>query len=224
MPHASDIPEITGREGAEQVPGKRRITEADLAGITLMRGGHRRPADGLCAMEAAALFAGEPHSDAPDCACSAIGKYVIPVNDALSDEGRQSLKPFLLRIIGSRAGTEVEHKRARYLAWQAITKFAPPALHAEGWKEEAARLAGLGGKPTDINLIAAEYIASAIKSESDLASWVLSVARNVLDENLLLASRGAAVVASEAADIIGWESVLPLALAALDGALKIGEA
>lgn len=47
-----------------------------FASLTLHEGAHKDPADGMCAMEAAAWIAGEPHSDHPACACPVIGAFM----------------------------------------------------------------------------------------------------------------------------------------------------
>lgn len=82
-------------------------------GIDLRRGAHTSREQGVCAMEAAAWLAGEPHSDQPQCACPVIAAFVIAWNDALpTDEDRNrilkaaawdALKPTVATLQGSAA-------------------------------------------------------------------------------------------------------------------------
>ena len=73
--------------------------ELDLDTLILKAGGH--PEDGeFCIMEAVAFVAGEPWSDHPACASQVIGAFMRSWNDALDDEGRQKLKPYVRRLVG----------------------------------------------------------------------------------------------------------------------------
>lgn len=49
----------------------------DLEKVTLREGAHGSREEGMCVMEAVAWFAGEPHSDSPDCASPIITKFAI---------------------------------------------------------------------------------------------------------------------------------------------------
>jgi hypothetical protein len=66
----------------------------------LSRGRHRNPARGACFMEYTALLAGEPFSDAPRCVDPELASVLRAANDALSDDERPALVPFLGRAIG----------------------------------------------------------------------------------------------------------------------------
>jgi len=48
----------------------------DLDAITLASGAHDRRTDGVCVMEAVAWWAGEDHSDRPECASPVIAALV----------------------------------------------------------------------------------------------------------------------------------------------------
>ena len=78
--------------------------EQKLAGITLKLGIHADREDGMCAMEAAAYLAGEPHTDHPVCACPAITTFVINWNDSLPDDAARNrwIKPLVPLLVGSR--------------------------------------------------------------------------------------------------------------------------
>src|SRR5579864_4270188 len=79
--------------------------------IKLERGSHP-PDDGVCLLEAAARKAGEKHTDSPLCVSPVIAAYGRGLNDALDDEDRQLLVPFIDRLIGTRASIETEIRRA----------------------------------------------------------------------------------------------------------------
>lgn len=85
--------------------------------LSLKRGAHSSPDDGMCVMEAVAYVAGEPHSDAPTCACPVIGAFMRSWNDCLTDADRDRiLAPYITRLVGSRSTSDVELRRS-YLAF-----------------------------------------------------------------------------------------------------------
>ena len=65
--------------------------------LTLGHGSHGDRTEGMCAMEAAAWFAGEEHSDHPDCVHPSIAAWMRILNDAcVSDAQRnQFAKPLI---------------------------------------------------------------------------------------------------------------------------------
>lgn len=105
----------------------------------LKQGSHSDPSAGTCAMEVVAWLAGEPHTDKPQCACPVIGRFVIAGNDTMDHRTRQRLKAFIPRISGSR-DPAAERARYEYLAWAAITVFAPIALDLAGLHDQAKTL------------------------------------------------------------------------------------
>lgn len=73
-----------------------------MGGLILKRGSHAIREQGMCAMEAVAWLAGEPHSDAPACTCPIIAEAVRMINDLLLEQARNTvLLPRLQRIIGT---------------------------------------------------------------------------------------------------------------------------
>jgi hypothetical protein len=107
-------------------------TEA-LDGITLTSGSHERRDEGLCAMEAVAFLAGEPHSDAPACACPILGAFARRLNDARwpTDADRtEAMRPAVLALVGSRSAKATERARRAYLVDCALRWYAPMALMA----------------------------------------------------------------------------------------------
>jgi len=100
-----------------------------LEGITLRASSHRDRSAGVCAMEAVAWLAGEPHSDAPQCACPVIGAFLRSWNDALPDDATRTLllRPLLPLVLNTRSTKAVEVKRS-YLALDWLAR-----VHAPAW-------------------------------------------------------------------------------------------
>ena len=96
--------------------------------IILKNGSHTTREDGMCAMEAVAWLAGEPHSDRPECACPVIAEFLRPWNDGLPDDETRTrlLGPLLPRIVGTRATPDVEMRRS-YLALDWLARVCAPA-------------------------------------------------------------------------------------------------
>ena len=103
-----------------------------IDGIILTRGSHD-PGEGMCAMEAVAFLAGEPHSDAPQCACPALAAFARRLNDGAwpSDVDRtEAMRPAVLALIGTRSTRATGRARAAYLVDCALRWYAPLALMA----------------------------------------------------------------------------------------------
>lgn len=58
-----------------------------------------------------AWWAGEPHSDRPQCLSRVIGDFLWQWNDSMSDGDRQLLVPFIPRLVGTAASAAVEERR-----------------------------------------------------------------------------------------------------------------
>jgi hypothetical protein len=89
--------------------------EEFLAGLKLEKGSHEETDRAYCVMEAVAYIAGEPHSDHPKCASKVLTTFCMRWNDALPDEDRQILKPFVPRLVGTAGSAELERIRG-YMA------------------------------------------------------------------------------------------------------------
>ena len=124
---------FTKRKGAKDMT---TLTTEELETITLESGSHATREEGVCAMEAVAWLAGEPHSDAPECASPVIAAFLRSWNDALpTDEGRQRLLlPLLPLAVDTRADDDTELWRS-YMALDWLVR-----VHTVAW----LRLAGLG--------------------------------------------------------------------------------
>jgi hypothetical protein len=95
------------------------VRPLNLEALTLLKGSHDSPDEGMCVMEAVAFVAGEEHSDYPECASRVIGHFLRNWNDNLDDAGRQMLKPYVLRLVGTAASPEIEERRS----WMALDWF-----------------------------------------------------------------------------------------------------
>lgn len=119
---------------------------AKLAKMLLLSGAHDSPEAGMCAMEAAAWIAREPHSDHPKCVCPVIGAFVRRLNDRLPDDATRDelLKPLLPKLIGTKSTPEVERRRG----WVAVDWLVRECLPAfleltPSLREDATRLSSL---------------------------------------------------------------------------------
>jgi hypothetical protein len=171
----------------------------------LKRHSHETPEAGTCAMEVVAWLAGEKHSDRPRCACPVIGAYVRTVNDRLSDEDRQKLKPFLPRIAGSRDPLALQ-RRTEHFAWAAISLLSPVVLDRAGLTEHASALRHFDKSK---GLAAA---AAAAWESGTAASAAIAKETNMLTEaaNAALDARIAAKAAKMAAATAAANALLDL--------------
>ena len=62
----------------------------DLAETRLSRGQHPTAEGGMCLMEMAAWFAGEPHSMVPACVCPALRHHEMIIDDAIDGIDRDN--------------------------------------------------------------------------------------------------------------------------------------
>jgi hypothetical protein len=172
-----------------------------LSGLTLLRGSHN-PDSKFCVMEAVAYVAGETWTDSPECASTPIASIMRRINDVMTDDERQVLKPYIPRLVGTAASSAIETKR-RYMAtdWCARVS-APRSLRRIGLIEEAERLEQLA---EIINTETFEAARPAMRSAADAAYKFRSERRAKLEAKLrnLLVERGAVaavVAAAEAAE------------------------
>jgi len=100
--------------------------------VVLINGAGQRENHQLCVMTAVAWAAGEPHSDAPECACPVAARIAIRINDGKwwkdDAERTAALLPLVPRLVGSRASREVTIARARLAARWALETAAPRSL------------------------------------------------------------------------------------------------
>jgi len=105
---------------------KRTVEAVEAAG--LKKGAHKASEAGMCALEAVAWLAGEPHSDSPQCACPVIASFVRRLNDIMTNGERKELVPLLQGIIGTKGSSELERKRGFACADWAVRVILPMRL------------------------------------------------------------------------------------------------
>lgn len=71
------------------------------AAITLAKGAHGNPGDGMCLMEAVAFLAGERFSDRPACVSPVLGEFGRSLNDLLPTPQRQELVALIPSLVGT---------------------------------------------------------------------------------------------------------------------------
>lgn len=76
--------------------------------VELVKGAGEPRSGKLCVMSFVAFLAGEAHSDRPAAASPLIRELAIRINDAMPQEIRQELKPFVPRILGTNDGCDAK--------------------------------------------------------------------------------------------------------------------
>ena len=110
-----------------------------LTEITLTKGRHQTPFDGMNLIEACAYIAGESFTDHPKCVSRLLAETGRQLNDLLPADERQNLKPlipYLIRTIGD--GFDLERPG---LAWSwVVGVYVPTWLRLAGLENHAATL------------------------------------------------------------------------------------
>jgi hypothetical protein len=149
------------------------VRPLDLDQIRLGKGAHapwigdQLPRSGppACLMEAVAYVAGEDWTDEPACASPVLGMYGRSLNDVLSDDRRQQLRPLIPRLIGT-AGDGLDEQRG-YLALDWLIRTWTPAwLDLAGLTTEAAELRQLR---RIVDLVAAQQAAPVVRAARERA-------------------------------------------------------
>ena len=145
------------------------IDTAKLQQITTLdRGAHAADSGALCAMEAVAWIAGEPWSDAPQCASPVISQFMRSWNDALPDADRtRVLMPLLPEIIGTRTTETDEQTRAWMAMDWAVRVYTPRWLREAGLTDHAVRIERLAPLVDAAAAIASKQTVTAARA----AAW-----------------------------------------------------
>jgi len=199
-PSADDQPVRGPDPGASQLQHPRtnasaRVDPDRLARVkTLAAGPHADAGSGLCALEAVAYVAREPHSDQPACASPSLAAFIRTWSDGLPQDARDDLiLPLVPRLVGTRGSEALERRRVALAAdWLVRT-------HLPAW----FRLAKLN--------VEGDALANrpALTDSADLAAWCdhLEQARKRAKvANLTLRQTGSAVRAAawDAAQQAAW--------------------
>ncbi len=178
----------------------------DIDGLVLAKGAHASWDDGACLLEAVAYVAGEPWSDHPDCASPILGAFLRSWNDSLDDGTRQTLKPYIPRLVGSRGTAEQEDTRG----WMAVDWLV--RTHTTAW----LRLAGLTGQ--------ADHLAGLpeFKAGMDFAPLkpTLESVRSDARSAQVAAGAAAWAAAGDAARDAAWDAAWAAAQAAARAAAR----
>ena len=119
--------------------------QAFIEKLVLRHGSHTNPEQGMCIMETVAFVSGEPFTDHPKCASKVITRLAMRLNDRWSDEQRQKLKPFILRIAGTATDEATEVKRAFMCADWALRELLPIYFDLANLSEWSKKLRSLPG-------------------------------------------------------------------------------
>ena len=165
----------------------------------LDRGSHLTRGDGMCFNEAAAWVANEAHTDAPACVSPVLRRYTIRLNDRWDYEQRQTLLPYLPRVIGT-AGDGLDPARERIAANWAARRLLGPWLRLAGLDAEAAAVEAAAGDIAAVRQAIRVARDSAWRLRSERYSLIRAKVRERLgDKSVADAVAAAAAVADAAA-------------------------
>lgn len=180
-----------------ETAGPARVNPDRLARVKTLAAGRHASAEGLCALEAVAYVAGEPHSDQPACASPSLAAFIETWSDRLPQDARDALiLPLVPRLVGTRGSDALERRRvALVVDWLVRT-------HVPAW----FRLAKLN--------VEADELAdrSALADVADLAAWCdhLKRARKraaVANPTLRQTGAGVRAAAWDAAHQAAWAAI-----------------
>jgi hypothetical protein len=206
-----------------------------MSDYKLTYGSHTNREDGMCLMEAVAYLAGEPHTDAPACACPMLTAYAVALNDAMgTGPDGDALRARYLHdlapmLVGSRSTPDVERRRAFVLADHAVRVIAPLALESAGLGDEAAKLRALDAVVDEQSADAAAWAAArsawaAARTAARAAAWAARAAAwaagdaGAAADDAAWAAAWAAGDAGAAADDAAWAAARSALVAALEAA------
>ena len=206
---------------------------AEFEAAELAHGPHGRTFTGqACALEWVSRLANEGFTDAPDCASLVIRSYTIRLNDRWGDEKRQSLKPYLIRMIGTGGDGKDEQRRA--ILCEEVAGLVVPWLRLVDLHAEADALTA-AGTDTDLRralsraagsawtIRSARYVAIREAVRAELAKQGKPAADAAADAAAAVVADAAAVVAADAAaDAV--VAAAAAAVAAADAAAAVAAA
>ena len=139
---------------------------------TLDRGDHDGDSGAMCAMEAVAWIAGEPWSDAPQCASRVISQFMRSWNDVLPDADRtRVLMPLLPEIIGTRTTSTDDQTRAWMAIDWVVRVFTPRWLREAGLMDHAVRIERLAPLVDEATAVASKQTLRAAEAAAWAAAW-----------------------------------------------------
>ena len=151
------------------------IDAEKLTGITLAKGGHDSPEQGLCLMEALSFVRGIPHTDRPPCVSSLLGEMGRSLNDVLPDDLRQQLIPVIPALPTTAGDGHDEMRSYMALDWL-IRTWLPAWLDlVPATREDARKLRELG---RIVDLVAAERAGPVVRASRKNAAAAGAAARD----------------------------------------------
>lgn len=183
--------------------GQREVDRNRSARIlTLAAGPHASPDQGLCALEAVAYLAGEPHSDQPACASPSIAAFVRTLSDGLPQAERDGLiLPLLPRLVGTLGSEALERRRIAMVADWLVRSHVPAWFRLAKLNVEADELADLA-ELTDVSDL------------TSLCDHLKRARKRAAVANLTLRQTGSAVRAT------AWDATQQAALITVRDALE----
>jgi hypothetical protein len=123
--------------------------------VRLARGRHRRPEEGVCAMELSSLLGGERFTDRPQRVCPVVAAFLRGYNDAVDPVLRQELYALAAIVVDSRSDdAALRRERTRSLLQWAVDVWAakrtrlpwPPAFEPANGFAELEQAGGYVGR------------------------------------------------------------------------------
>lgn len=150
------------------------------ANITILKGHHAdcKGTDG-CVMDIVSYVCGyNTITDQPSCACPVLTRFAIRLNDFIQDTELRTrlLTPLISSLAGSKSTPEVEQRRMFYFADRAVRLFAPLALDARGYAEQASSLRALPEIVTRDTALQGKATATAAYAADAAAAYAAAAA------------------------------------------------
>ena len=176
------------------------MTTIDLSTITLTSGGHRSIDSGACLLEAASYLAGEPWSDHPTCVSPVLGAYGRSLNDVLPDDLRQTLKPYIPRLLNTAGDGQDERRSYMALDWL-VRVYTPTWMRLVPALCDQAALLESAHEVVDLNTAAEIGVIVREAASQSAAAWdaAWDAARAAAGDAAGAAARAAAWDAARAA-------------------------
>ena len=185
----------------------------DLEMLELKKGAHENCEEGMCVMEAVSCWSGGPFTDAPATSSPVLGIFLRKYNDSVDSEVRQSLKPFIPRLVNSRGTYEIEEQRSVMALDWLIRVNVAAWLRAAGLVMHADRLASLAPIRTVEDVESIKPVLDVARAAASAAAWdapwdAAWVAASAADWDAARAAAWAAAwdAASAAARAAAWDA------------------
>ena len=181
-----------------------RLEQFNAGTITLDHGSHNEFEEGHCSMEVVSWLAGEGFTDAPACASPVLTRYTIRLNDRWGPERRQTLAPYLPRMVGT-GNDGLDEERQRIATRYLVTHLLGPWLRLAGMHDDADLLASFVALPVAELVLKLRDIRSRAWKKRDESRAVLrrKVEAKVRER---YAEQGKPAVAVAAAEYDTWST------------------